>query len=313
MALGVNKRADDKGQKYLRPDDLAYFKNLRFSSRVAVDGAYSGKHKSPLKGYSQEFTDYREYNPGDEIRTIDWKAYGRTDKYIIKLFEKETVMTCHLLLDSSASMAFGGEGYEKYFGADDVSKYDYACYLAAALSYLTIKQGDKVGLTVFDSKIKYHFPPGGTYGHLYKMLSILENNKTGEQTSISQALRQAFPMYKRRGILIVISDLLDDADEIFEALDLYRHRNFEVILFHVLHKNELTLPDIASVNFIDSESGEKLSSIPGDIRGSYERELAEYSDSIASTARDRKIDYQLISTETPYVAALQEYMERRRI
>lgn len=313
MALHANKHAENKGQKYLRPDDLAYFKNLRFSSRVAVDGAYSGKHKSPLKGYSQEFTDYREYNPGDEIRTIDWKAYARTDKYIIKLFEKETVMTCHLLLDSSASMGFGGEGYEKYFGSDDISKYDYACYFAAAISYLTIKQGDKVGLTVFDSKIKHHFPPGGTYGHLYKMLSVLENNKTGRQTSISKALRQAFPMYKRRGILIVISDLLDEPDKIFQALDLYRHRNFEVILFHILHKNELTLPDIPSVNFIDSESDEKISSIPADIRKPYQKHIAEYIDMMATTARDRKIDYQLISTETPYVTALQEYMERRRV
>ena len=144
------------------------------------------------------------------------------------------------------------------------------------------------------------------------MLSILENNKTGEQTSISQTLRQAFPMYKRRGILVVISDLLDDPDEIFEALDLYRHRNFEVILFHILHKNELTLPDIPSVNFIDSETDEKLSSIPADIRGPYQKQLGAYIDMLASMARDRRIDYQLISTETPYVAALQENMEIRR-
>ena len=312
MALHGKRDNETSGQKYLRPDDLACIKNLNFASRIVVDGAYWGKHKSPLKGSSQEFTDYREYNPGDEVKSIDWKAYARTDKYVIKLFEKETVMTCYLLVDSSASMGFGGKGYEKYFGNDDISKFDYACYFAAALSYLTIKQGDKVGLTVFDSKIKYHFPAAGTYGHLYKMLSILENNAVGRETSISQALCQVYPLFKRRGILIVISDLMDEPEKLFEALDMYRHRNFEVILFHVMHKHELELPDIPSVNFVDSETRQKLSSVPADIRKEYQHHIGDYIDSIASTARDRSMDYQLISTDTPYAAALQEYMESRR-
>ncbi|MHC4259472.1 MAG: DUF58 domain-containing protein [Planctomycetota bacterium] len=311
MAFKVKGQVEARGQKYLKPEDLLYLKNLYFAARVIVEGAYCGRHKSPVKGYSQEFTDYREYNPGDEIRTIDWKAYARTDRYFIKLFEKETVMTCYLLLDSSASMGFGGQGYEKFFGAKDVSKFDYACYLAAALCYLTVKQGDKVALTLFDSKIKSHVPPGSTYSHLYGMLDQLERNEVGAKTSISTVLRQALPLFKRKGVLILVSDLLDDPDHIFGALDMYRHKNFEVVLFHVLHKYELELPMIPSVNFIDAESSQRLTTIPADIRDLYRREVLEYVETLSSAAQAHKIDYQLLSTEVPYQVALQQYINKR--
>jgi len=311
MSFQENRQADGAGQKYLNANCLRYLDSLCLSARVTVEGAYTGRHKSPFRGQSQEFTDYREYYPGDSIRTIDWKVYARTDRYVIKLSEKETVMTCHLLVDSSASMAFGGRWHEQFFGKDDVSKFDYACYLAAALCYLTIRQGDKIGLTLFDSKIKYHAPAGGTYSHLYKIVSRLEANRVGSGTSVSQALRETFPLFKRKGVIILISDLLDDPEKIFEALDMYRHKNFEVILFHLLHKHELELPSVPSVNFIDSESGERLTSIPADIRDSYHRQLNEYIDTVSSTAQARKIDYQLLSTETPYQVALRDYIARR--
>jgi uncharacterized protein (DUF58 family) len=311
MSLEGKRQADAKGQKYLNADCLRYLESLSLAVRVTVEGAYSGRHKSPFKGHSQEFTDYREYYPGDSIRTIDWKVYARTDRYVIKLSEKETVMTCYLLVDSSASMAFGGQWHQQFFGREDVSKFDYACYLAAALCYLTIKQGDKVGLTLFDSKVKYHVPAGGTYLHLYKMLNRLETNKVGKGTSVSRALRETFPLFNRRGVIILISDLLDDPEEIFGALDMYRHKKFEVILFHLLHKHELELPQVSSVNFIDSESGERLTSIPADIRDSYHKQLHEYIDTVSSTAQSRKIDYQLLSTETPYQMALRDYIARR--
>ena len=209
-------------------------------------------------------------------------------------------------------MPFGGQWHEKFFGSDDMSKFDYACYLAAALSYLTIKQGDKVGLTLFDSNIKYHIPAGSTYSHLYKILNQLEKNRVGQTTSVAKVLRESFPLFKRRGILILISDMLDDPEEIFGALDMYIHKNFEVVLFHVLHKHELELPDVASVNFIDAETRQKMTSIPADIRKSYNKHFNEYIDSIASTAQSRKIDYQLFSTETPYQLALQNYIAGRR-
>lgn len=301
-----------ESHKYLDERALGFLKHLSFSPRRAADGAYTGKHKSLLKGHSQEFTDYREYMPGDDIRKVDWKVFGRTDRYVIKLCEQETVMTCYLLVDSSASMAFGGPWHKEFFGADDVSKYDYACYLAAALSYLLLKQGDRVSLTLFDSEIGQHLPAGSTFSHLEKVLNALETQRMGKRTSIARVLQEASSLLKRRGILILISDLLDDPEELFGTLDMYLHRDFEVILFHVLHKHELELPSLPSVNFIDCESNERLTSIPADIRQAYRRELQAYADTILAMAEARKIDYELISTETPYEAALQGYVDRRR-
>jgi uncharacterized protein (DUF58 family) len=312
MRQGTHIPRQSASHKYLDERTLGYLKHLSFSARGTVDGAYTGRHKSLLKGHSQEFTDYREYLPGDDIRKIDWKVYGRTDRYVIKLCEQETVMTCYLLVDSSASMAFGGAWHEKFFGSRDVSKYDYACYLAAALSYLLLKQGDRVSLTLFGADVEHHLPAGSTLAHLSGILDALETQKVRHRTCISRVLHQASSLLKRRGILILISDLLDDPEELFGVLDMYLHRNFEVVLFHVLHKHELELPSIASANFIDSESGEKLTSIPADIRQAYSNEMQQYIETMMAMAEARRIDYELMSTETPYPAGLQAYIEKRR-
>lgn len=311
MVMKMPKPAVGISQKYLSPQHLRVLKNLFFAARVIVEGNYAGRHKSPYKGSAQEFTDYREYCPGDEIRIIDWKAYARTDRYIIKLFEKETDMQCYVMLDSSASMGFGGHEYDHLFPRPELSKYEYACYLAAALSYLAIKQGDKVGLTLFDRDIKTHIAPGGTFSHLYRMLNLLEWNKVGSQTSISRVLRETFPLLKRKGLLILISDLLDDPEDIFNALSMYAHEKFEIILFHVLHRYELSLPSLPSVNFIDSETGEQITSVPTDIRESYQEEIQTFLDRITSLSRSRRIDYQFLNTQTPYYIALQKYIQRR--
>jgi uncharacterized protein (DUF58 family) len=312
MRQGVDIPLRSESHKYLDERTLGFLKHLSFSPRGTVDGAYTGKHKSLLRGHSQEFTDYREYMPGDDIRKIDWKVYGRTDRYVIKLCEQETVMTCYLLVDCSASMAFGGAWHEKFFGKEDVSKYDYACYLGAALSYLLLKQGDRVSLTLFGSEIEQHLPAGSTFTHLNEILQALEVQKVHRKTCTSKVLQQASSLLKRRGILIVISDLLDDPEALFGVLDMYLYRGFEVVLFQVLHRHELELPKLASVNFVDLESGEKLTSVPDDVRQAYHRELQEYVDTIRSMAEVRRIDYELMSTETPYPAALQGYVERRR-
>src|SRR5206468_1362616 len=159
---------------YLRPKDLKALNNLLFAARIIVEGVHSGRHKSPYRGSSPEFVDYREYNPGDEIRTIDWKAYARTDRYFIKLFEKETDMNCYVLVDKSASMSYGGQAYRNLLPAQDVSKLDYAYYLTAALAYLMVQQGDKVSVSLFDTRLAQHIRPGGTFPHLYEILHTLE-------------------------------------------------------------------------------------------------------------------------------------------
>ena len=298
-------------RKYLNPQELRPFKNLLFAARVIVEGAYSGRHQSPFKGASQEFTEYREYNPGDELRLIDWKAYGRTDRYIVKLFEKETDMNCYLLVDASASMAFGGKGYEQHFGKGDLSKFDYAATLAAALAYLTIRQGDRVGLTLFDTKVRSHHVAGATFTHLYTLLNSLESCKPGQPTAISQTLREAFCLFRRRGLLIVLSDFLDDPEEIFQSLGLYTHRGFDVLLLQIFHRYEYELPSLPSVKFIDAETGQKLVSKPDEIRDNYHREIGAFIEQIGGRARARRIDYEFVNTQTPYQHVLQRFLQKR--
>ena len=294
--------------KYLSPADLKGLKNLLFAARLIVEGAYAGRHRSPYKGSAAEFVDYREYYPGDEIAKIDWKAYARTDRYFVKLFERETDMACHILLDHSASMGYGGKAFNSFFPTKEVSKLEYGSYLAAAIAYLLIKQGDRVGLTLFDDRISRHVAAGSTFPHLHTILNALERQKSGRKTSVAKALHDTFALHKRRGMLIVISDLLDEPASIFRALDMFRHRHFEVVLFHVLHRYELSLPPLESVNFVDAENGEVLTAHPNDIAASYDRELRGYLGTVASSARARGIDYNLVNTATPYSVSLQKYL-----
>ena len=297
--------------RYLSPRDLRKLKNLFFAARIIVEGMYTGKHKSPYKGSSPEFVDYREYYPGDEIRTIDWKAFARTDRYFIKLFEKETNMDCYILVDKSASMDYGGRLYQEFFPTPEISKLDYAFYLTAALAYLLVKQGDKVSVALFDQKLRTYIPTGGTFPHLYHILNTLEHQKAGNKTSVSQVLRDVYPIYRRKGLLILISDLLDEPEEIFKALDMYRHRRFDIILFHVMHRYEYALPPIDSIKFIDLEMGESIISRTDDIRDAYNQEIQEFIRKLSAFARARNIDYNFISTETPYSVVLQKYLLKR--
>ena len=296
---------------HLRPKDLKALKNLLFAARIIVEGVHSGRHKSPYRGASPEFIDYREYNPGDEIRTIDWKAYARTDRYFIKLFEKETEMNCYILVDKSASMSYGGEAYRGLLPTHDVSKLDYAFFLTAALAYLMVKQGDKVSVSLFDSRLVRHLRPGGTFPHLYEILNALERQKAGERTAISRILEEAYPLFRRRGLLIVISDFLDEPETIFRALDRYRHRHFEILLFQVLHQYEFELPPFERVKFVDAETGETIASRPADIRTSYDAEMRNFIRALSANARARNIDYNFVTTETPYSEVLRKYLLSR--
>jgi uncharacterized protein (DUF58 family) len=295
----------------LQPVALARLQNLLFAAKVIVEGAFAGRHRSPYKGSAAEFIDYREYNPGDEIRTIDWKAYARSDRHYIKLFQTETDMNAYMLVDCSASMGYGGPAYKRLLGADTVSKLDYAKHLAAAMAFLLIRQGDRVGLTIFDNKIQAHRPPGGTFPHLYTLLDALDGQAIGKQTSLSGALRTAYSVIKRRGLLIVISDFLDDVDEVVTALNMYRHRGFEVLLFHVMHPYERELPPMDSINFVDAESGAMMTSKSADIAEGYKAQIEGFIDALRSAARARGISHRLVLTDEPYSDVLRDYLFRR--
>lgn len=297
--------------RFLRPKDLSALKNMLFAAQFIVDGYYAGRHKSPFRGSTPEFIDYREYYPGDELRSIDWKVFARTDRHFVKLFEKETDMACSIFLDVSGSMAYGGADSRGVLPDADISKLEYGCFLTAALSYLMIKQGDKVGLTLFDEAVRKHFPHGGTVSHLYAILRELETCRPGGTTSLSEALRKSHGLLKQRGLLIVVSDMLDDPDAIFSALDLYRHRGFEILLFHVLHEYEIELPPLAAANFIDAEDGAQMTCLPADLREGYGQLIKEFVDKLAGLAKARGVDYNFVHTGTPYNTVIQKYLIRR--
>ena len=283
---------------------------MLFAARAIVDGMYSGKHKSPVKGLSPEFVEYKNYTPGDPMDSIDWKAFARTDRHYIKLTEQETNMNCHLVVDCSASMAYRGVDP----GTNgDFSKYDYAATLAAALSYLVVQQRDKVSLTLFDRGVRQHVRTGGTFRHMHAMLDLLSSQQPAHTTDFPALLRQASGLFRRRGLLIVLSDFYVDTAELFRALNIYRHRHFEVILFHILHADEYRLPAIPNARFTDLETRAQLTCAPEDIRAAYDRQLQDFIQSLRSAARARRMDYNLITTETPYAGALRRYLWKRNV
>ncbi len=286
--------------------------NMLFAARRIVEGHFIGKHKSPFLGSSPEFADHREYNPGDEMKSIDWDVYARTDKYFVKRYEHETDMNVYLMLDVSASMSFGNEQTRRTLSEMVISKYEYGCYMTAALSYLMMQQGDRFGLTIFDSEIHSHLPPGTTYRHLYKALTQLERvRRPGTDTKLSSVLKRATGLYRQKGVLIVISDMLDDADAVLASLNQYLHRGFEVILFHLFHEHEYRLPKMAHANFFDSESGEQMTCHPADLEASYNEEIDAFIDSWSKRCRVRGIDYNFITTDTPYHTVLEKYLVKR--
>jgi uncharacterized protein (DUF58 family) len=282
---------------------LRQYRSLLFAARLVVEGFYAGKHRSPYHDFSAEFADYRPYVPGDEIRALDWKAAARTDRLYVKLFRKETDMSAYLLVDRSASMGFAGEG--------GVSKFEYCAYLAAAVSYLMLKQGDRPGLATCDESLRSFTPPGSTMNHLHRLALELERTIPAGQTNVAGALRALFPLAKRRGLLIVMSDLLEEPADLFQSLAMFLHRGFAVLLFHVLTEDELHLPHGAAARFTDPEGPGILSVEPAAVRAAYRDEIRQWLDALSGGAKARGIHYWLLSTATPYHEALREYLTTR--
>jgi uncharacterized protein (DUF58 family) len=295
----------NSAQKFLNPGDLKRLQNFQFAAKLIVEGFYQGKHRSPFQDRSSEFSDYRAYVPGDDIRAVDWRAYARTDRFYIKLYRKETDLDCCVVVDKSNSMAFRGEG-------DDLTKLEYASYLAASLSYLLIHQGDKSGLAICDTRIQQFVPPGGTNQTLQRMLVALERNQPGGPTRLANALQILFGMIKRRGLLVVISDFLDDADSLFSALGMFAHKGFSIILFHVLTNDELNLPNAQSALFRDPETAFTLSAEPDSIRAAYQAEMEAFIADMETRSKARRIQYQLTPTSQPYHQALEAFLTARR-
>lgn len=276
--------------KYLKPEDIRRLASFEFAPKAMVEGYLAGRHQSRSRGSSIEFRDYRQYVPGDDPALIDWRVYARTDRYYLRTYEQETNMECHVFLDSSASMGFG----------DKLTKLEYASFFAAALCYLVVRNSDRVSLQIFDDKIRHFFPPGSTGAHLHTLMHALETNQPGNRTSIAEALKRSFPLLKRKGTLIVISDFFDDPAAVFSALSPYLHRGIRVFLFHVLAPQELDLDDRGLATFLDMETGRRVIAHTSNIRHHYSRAIQDHVTGLRQLAVRRRVEYVMARTDTHY-------------
>jgi uncharacterized protein (DUF58 family) len=289
------------GEKnYFDPLVLARLSNLYLKARWVVEGIMSGIHRSRSKGFSVEFEEHREYSPGDEIRRIDWKALGKFDRYFIKETEDETNLRAYLLLDSSASMDYASNG---------ITKFDYGCILAASLAYLILQQQDAAGLVTFSNRVDSFIPPRAKRGYLMEILRALEERRPSGETNVGKILEEIAGKMRRRGLVILMSDLLDEPEEILKGLRLFRFKGNDVIVFHLLDAAELELPFDGNILFEDiEESTLRVTADPQAIRKVYRKVVEEFVDHLRKECREQAIDYQLVSTSTPLDQALVSYL-----
>lgn len=290
-------------QNYFDPKVLAGIANLQLRARWVVEGLMSGIHRSRAKGFSVEFEEHREYTPGDEIRRIDWKAYGKFDKYFIKEYEDETNVRAYLLLDSSASMDYGSDG---------ITKFDYACTLVASLAYLILKQQDSAGLVTFSNKVESFLPPRAKRDYLVNLLHALEQRRAAGETNVGKMLDDIAGQIRRRGLIILVSDLLDEPETILKGLRQFRFKGNDVIVFHLLDQAELDLPFDGNVRFEDlEETSLNVITDPRAIQSTYRQVVQEFIGNLRRECHANTIDYQLISTTTPLDRALASYLSWR--
>jgi uncharacterized protein (DUF58 family) len=263
----------------------------------------SGIHRSRSKGFSVEFEEHREYSPGDEIRRIDWKALGKFDRYFIKEYEDETNLRAYLLLDTSASMDYSSDG---------ITKFDYGCTLTASLAYLILRQQDAAGLVTFSNRIESIIPPRAKRDYLTQIVQALENHRPGGETNVGRILEEIAGQIKRRGIVVLVSDLLDEPAQILKGLRLFRFKGNDVIVFHILDQAELDLPFEGNILFEDLEAANlNVIADPRAIRQTYRQVVEEFTSHMRKECHDSSIDYQLISTSTPLDRALASYLSWR--
>ncbi len=300
----------------LTPELLSRLGPLELKARQIVEGFIAGLHKSPFYGFSVEFAEHRSYYPGDEIRHIDWKVYGKSERFYVKQYEEETNLRCHLLLDVSSSMQF------RHFAPH--TKLDYGVHFGAALLYMMHRQRDASGLITFDEKIRHFIPAKASYSHLRHIYHQLEqilvdeqNGKDKRRTASSKILHEIAERLHRRSLVIIVTDLFENVhehDALLSSLKHLKHKNHEVILFHVLERRserELDFPDQRFV-FEDLETGANMDLIPAQVRGDYKRKVEEYTDRFKRVCRESRIDYEEIDSESSFDLGLLAYLNKRR-
>jgi uncharacterized protein (DUF58 family) len=295
--------ATHRDLRFLDPAIIARLGTMELKARTVVEGFLAGLHRSPYRGFSVEFAEYRQYLPGDDLSTLDWKIYARTDRHYVKKFEEETNLECHVLLDVSASMA--------YRGAAPMTKLEYGSVLAASLAFLMHRQRDATGLIAFDERIAFRLPAGSRAGHLHALLLALERMRPGTRSDVGRPLQQLAEALTKRSMVVLISDLLDDPEPAIKGLRHLKVRGTDVIVFQVLDPNELTFPFRGASKFKDLESDQEILVEPSAIRTAYLRELAGLTLRFDRELRGAGIDYVQLDTSQPLDFGLLAYLAAR--
>ena len=287
----------------LDPSFISKLNSLELKARLVVEGFMVGLHKSPYHGFSVEFSEHRAYMQGDNLKDVDWKVFGKTEKYFIKQYEEETNLRSYLFLDTSNSMV--------YSSGNNISKLDYSLTLAAALSYMIIHQQDAVSLTLYSEKINKFLPPKSSRAYLQEILKQLANAIASDKTNTAGSLNEAAEKIKRRGLVVIISDFFDDINSVLKALKHFRYKNNEVIVFQILDPIEKSFSFGKDAIFKDLETGEELTTQPYQIQKAYREAMGEFVNKIKSECLNSNIDYNLIETSDPYDKALLRYLQKR--
>lgn len=312
-------------ERLIDPAVLARMKGLRLRAERIVEGFVSGLHRSPYQGFSNEFAEHREYVPGDDLRYVDWRAFGKTDKVYLKRYEEETNLIGYLVLDISESMQYQSEGTGgKQQGessrrrkpsdptAAPLSKLEYAQTAAAALAYLILHQQDAVGLATFDDRVRTLIRPSGSPAQLNPLLAAIGEDGGQEKTSAGPIFHELAERLSRRGVVIILSDLFDDPEALLAGLKHFRHRRHDVIVMHVLDPAELDFPFQQPTLFKGLEALGELLVDPARLRKAYQEEFAAFQQAVAAGCRGQGADYVLMRTDRPLDAALTAYLHKRQ-
>lgn len=297
----------------LPPEIINMIGRLEFLARSAKEGTINGRHTSPHKGFSVEFAEHRQYVAGDDLRNLDWRVYGKSDRYYIKQFIEETNMRVTLLVDASGSMNYSGDAATSLGGKENLSKYEYARYLAAALSYLLIRQQDAVGLVTFAEDVETYLRPAAKPSQVRTILEELSQTEPSDDTRCADTFHQIAEQIPSRGLVIVISDLFDDAEAIKNALHHFRFKNHELVVFHLMAEEEITFPFERFDDFKCLEvEGRRLNIDPSTIRASYLDRVSAHLKAIELACGQMEADYVPINTKTPVPEALFTYFSQRK-
>ncbi|MAX12690.1 MAG: DUF58 domain-containing protein [Candidatus Marinimicrobia bacterium] len=292
-----------KSSNLLSNESLSNLENLHIKAKKVVEGFIVGLHRSPYHGFSVEFSDHRPYGLGDEVRHIDWKLWGKTDRFFVKRYEEETNLKAHLLIDCSQSMSYG---------SNNSNKLEYAKILGASLSYMLIKNQDAVGFYAFDSNVKKIIQPKSTKGHLSTILSEIEKLEAANKTNIAQAIHECADKTHKKGLVIVISDLLDDEHKILTSLKHLLYKGHEVIVFHILDNQEINLDFNDRVKFVDLENKNTIIADTRQLNKIYKKKISKFIDFYKKNCFKKKIDYVNITTNQSLDIALSEYIMKRK-